>query len=941
MKKQRKKLKKVTAFLLTIALTMSMCMTSFAENGVPDQALPAVSQVQDEDSGTKDPSAVETEKGEKAKEQPVSSCTGDENCTVDEHESGCPKAEAEEKAVCMKDENCAVDEHESGCPKEEVEEKAVCTKDENCAADEHESGCPKAEAEEKAVCMKDENCTAEEHEEGCPKNVTEEETEPSELQKQIDALLDVDKLESMSDEEKEALYAQLQEIIEELEVLDNTDDLDLTRLQALVDAFSSGEELAADNEAIVTNGNESIGYVSLDEAFVNAADGATITMQKDVQLAGTITISGKSLILDLNGKTITAKKTRPDRQTRAFIVDTGASLEVTDSSMSENKGCITYDGDIAQQSMIEVSGTFILKNGILSGGPKTALWVKDGGSAEIHGGTVTAYGLSTIGVSGQLTINDGVIGGLSKKALSISGKDAAGIVKGGTIESLYNDSVNVYAVEVSNNASFRLEGGRIYSNNVNANAGAVTILPCGAGNVMIAGGSVEAKSVGIKAYASSTNQIAVESGTVTAQTVFGFEPDVTANVSGGTFSSISEAELRNYLKEGCSVQKLSEGKYQVVGGQAEDGVAEVNGIKSPTLAEAFTAAADGETVKVMDEVQDELQIAVSIVISGKAVTLDLNGNTVVSPQKGSLMAFTIREGGKLTVDDTSDGHYGTITAPWSNKSAQVIRAEGEFVLKNGILDTRDMKAVNVSGNGKVTIKGGIVRSNSAAAIDVYNEGSITVEGGLVETTSTVGNAIRLKDNAVGIVKGGTVQGPEGTKAYATIDISSSRGSARLEMEGGAILSRSTKDTTSAISVGSSKAECPLKMTGGRIEAVQTAISAYRNVPVVIEGGEIKSEAYAFDTYSLKITGENVKVTAGKAVFHTDVNMEGFDNQISAGTFTAGAFVEKEEGTGEHFKAALTGGTYTGGIDCRIFLYRYGRSSGCNLGLPGCADTDGI
>ena len=207
MKKQRKKLKKVTAFLLTIALTMSMCMTSFAENGVPDQALPAVSQVQDEDSGTKDPSAVETEKGEKAKEQPVSSCTGDENCTADEHESGCPKAEAEEKAVCTKDENCAVDEHESGCPKEEVEEKAVCTKDENCTVDEHESGCPKAEAEEKAVCMKDENCTAEEHEEGCPKNVTEEETEPSELQKQIDALLDVDKLESMSDEEKEALYA--------------------------------------------------------------------------------------------------------------------------------------------------------------------------------------------------------------------------------------------------------------------------------------------------------------------------------------------------------------------------------------------------------------------------------------------------------------------------------------------------------------------------------------------------------------------------------------------------------------------------------------------------------------------------------------------------------------------------------------------------------------
>ncbi len=76
------------------------------------------------------------------------------------------------------------------------------------------------------------------------------------------------------------------------------------------------------------------------------------------------------------------------------------------------------------------------------------------------------------------------------------------------------------------------------------------------------------------------------------------------------------------------------------------------------------------------------------------------------------------------------------------------------------------------------------------------------------------------------------------------------------------------------------------------------------------------------------------MTAGKAVFHTDVNMEGFDNQISAGTFTAGAFVEKEEGTGEHFKAALTGGTYTGGIDQQNIPLQIWTEQRMQSGTPG-------
>lgn len=272
-------------------------------------------------------------------------------------------------------------------------------------------------------------------------------------------------------------------------------------------------------------------------------------------------------------------------------------------------------------------------------------------------------------------------------------------------------------------------------------------------------------SAGKAVFSSSNNavvKVQISSGEMKAQKLVKDEGRFAPTIAGGTFKGgVDKAELDPYVIDGYEAVELPDEKGTYVIDKVKPSVAEVTGKQYQTLEAAFAAARDGETVKVLEDTGIDTAIA----IAGKAVTLDLNGKTVESPKSGVLMAFTIGEDGKLAVDDASDGHKGTITAPWSNRNAQVIKVEGEFVLNNGVLDTRAMKAVNVENNGKVTVKGGTIRSDAPATIDVYGQGSVTIEGGVVETVSTVGNAIRLKEKYALKITGEKVKAEAGKTVF--------------------------------------------------------------------------------------------------------------------------------------------------------------------------------
>lgn len=68
-------------------------------------------------------------------------CTGDENCTADSHNEGCPKIPAL-PAVCTGDDSCTADLHNEGCPMNPVQ-PPVCTGDDSCNAESHSEECPK------------------------------------------------------------------------------------------------------------------------------------------------------------------------------------------------------------------------------------------------------------------------------------------------------------------------------------------------------------------------------------------------------------------------------------------------------------------------------------------------------------------------------------------------------------------------------------------------------------------------------------------------------------------------------------------------------------------------------------------------------------------------------------------------------------------------------
>ena len=95
-----------------------------------------------------------------------------------------------------------------------------------------------------------------------------------------------------------------------------------------------------------------------------------------------------------------------------------------------------------------------------------------------------------------------------------------------------------------------------------------------------------------------------------------------------------------------------------------------------TLAEAIVAAKDGETVKLLTDVES---VSVTTVVAGKDIVLDLNGKTLTSTANNGI---TIEATAKLTVKDSLTGGKVVATGKYSNA------IENKGTLVTGIPFTR-------------------------------------------------------------------------------------------------------------------------------------------------------------------------------------------------------------------------------------------------------------
>lgn len=178
-----------------------------------------------------------------------------------------------------------------------------------------------------------------------------------------------------------------------------------------------------------------------------------------------------------------------------------------------------------------------------------------------------------------------------------------------------------------------------------------------------------------------------------------------ANVVEYTKAANVEVTVENSTKEVTEEKEKTLEEIKNIGKStelvAEGGVAEINGMQFKDLQSAFNAAKDGDTIKVLDDI--DLALTVSLEHDFN-VTLDMNGKTITN-----------------TNDIWCKVEYG-----WSLVSVKsgnlTITGNGTFKAK-----ANDCYAVDIQDGSKCTIENGVFVGNIHA---VYvQKGELTVKGG--------------------------------------------------------------------------------------------------------------------------------------------------------------------------------------------------------------------
>ena len=167
--------------------------------------------------------------------------------------------------------------------------------------------------------------------------------------------------------------------------------------------------------------------------------------------------------------------------------------------------------------------------------------------------------------------------------------------------------------------------------------------------------------------------------------------DETIKISGGTFTTEIPAA---YCADGFIPTQNEDGTYGVKVGQY---VAEVGSTKYETLAEAVAAAQDGQTVRLLADVEQNTQLTIN-----KNITLDLNGKTI-----------------RNTVDIWSDNANAILSI--TNGANVTITGNGTIAAKEN-----DCYTINVV-NGDLTIENGTFVGN--ISVVQVQKGSLTINGG--------------------------------------------------------------------------------------------------------------------------------------------------------------------------------------------------------------------
>ena len=620
-------------------------------------------------------------------------------------------------------------------------------------------------------------------------------------------------------------------------------------------------------------------------AINKAPAGSTVVLLKDCSETGRAPEITKNVTLDLNGKNLTFSY---------ITVSKGGNLTIKDSG---NGG--TYNGTSANYSVyVKRGGIFNLESGTLtnsSTNPKTQNVVVrvEGGTAatpvastaNIKGGKIETKGTPVFVFDPGATVNvsGGELTGSGLACIAGNGTKGQGgttiNVSGGTLTANAADKASAACgIYHPNEGTLNITGGTI---NV---ADGVGVLMRG-GEMTMTGGEINATGDATRTgTVGDARQIIGVSGVVfdrdanyPAVATTSIKIDGEAKVSGAKAAvelindnNVADAKSAFKLKGGTYSSDISALLDENSVAEEKDGVyvvttyyAQVGEIKYATLQEAANAAAAGQTVKVLNDV-DMTTDGNLTVNEGKDIVLDMNGHSI----KGANADHkNICVSGKLTLKDSKENSTGKIYAetPYQygvyDKPLVYVGSKGEFVMESGHIysvipeKTADNGQFGIGAydNSKVTINGGTVESGWYA---IAGNGSgvqttaITINGGTLVSTS---------DYAIYHPQFGTLTINDGAVVYGAAGaIAMKRGN--LVVNGGTLTSKGIGDTGNW---GDG--------TGNLGKAALNFCAPYGDVAATIKGGTITAEGDAVLIDAKPTAGKKVTLAIEGGTYSSDVS----------------------------------------------------------------------
>ena len=490
-------------------------------------------------------------------------------------------------------------------------------------------------------------------------------------------------------------------------------------------------------------------YYTMDEAFkAQTASGKAIVLLRDYTTGSTFSSGSINRTVDLADHTWTC--TGKDANSAAFEINypdvtlTVKNGKVVSSQLvglipSAMGGTIKYDNsglvfedvvmETSARSGIETNGnntndTVTLRNSTLNVPNGFGIYFPSSGTLTIDNSVINAQTMGVQVCAGSLNISG------AKTAITVSGDGIDKTINDGAIE-------DGAAISIVNRTGYK-----------------------GLSKIEVEGGKFTAKggNAAVKAY--NWKDL----------TPSDFTQNDKVSVSGGTFSSAVDKSL---CADGYIPTQNADGTFGVKEGQY---VAEVNGAKYATLAEAIDAAQDGQTVRLLADATEDVVISKSITLDlgGKTLTNTNVGKATISVQSGTV---TVKNGNVVGGNDyynieVTKGSNANLTltdvaATAGNTGSSMIDNWGTLTITSGTY-TGGLNVVKSEEGSVLNISGGTFTRETAprwgitGTVLVY--GTTTITGGTFNEKSTSTNARVVVTGRVNgytsitYVKGGTFNG---------------------------------------------------------------------------------------------------------------------------------------------------------------------------------------